>query len=179
MGLSTVQGIVEQHKGFVQVSSELGEGSVFELFFPETAAVDEVPLLNDDDGLPRGSERILFVDDDELLAGLGEMLLTNQGYQVVAETSSKAALEIFQKNPDQFDLVITDQTMPQMTGLEMINKMRQIRASIPTILCTGYSSKASPEELKKQNVGAFCLKPLKLSDLAQAVRSVLDSLPVK
>lgn len=174
MGLSTVQGIVKQHKGFIKVHSTSGHGSRFDLFFPEVTPVNHQHLLDEETNLPRGSERILMVDDDELLADLGVMLLSNQGYNVVGETSSVAALELFKKKPDQFDLLITDQTMPQMTGLELIRELKNVRQDLPTILCTGYSSKVSPDELNRLNVDAFCLKPLKLADLAHTVRNVLD-----
>lgn len=174
MGLSTVQGIVKQHKGFIKVHSASGYGSTFDLFFPEAIPVSTQFSLDEETKLPRGTERVLVVDDDELLADLGEMLLSNQGYKVMKETSSLAAMELFKKNPDQFDLLMTDQTMPQMTGLELIRELKSVRPDLPTILCTGYSSKVSPEELNRLNVDAFCLKPLKLTDLAHTVRNVLD-----
>jgi signal transduction histidine kinase/ActR/RegA family two-component response regulator len=174
MGLSTVQGIVKQHKGFINVHSASGFGSTFDLFFPEAIAIPAQFPMDEEIKLPRGTERVLVVDDDELLADLGEMLLSNQGYKVVTETSSLAALELFKKNPDKFDVLMTDQTMPQMTGLELIRELKSIRPDLPTILCTGYSSKVSPEELDRLNVDAFCLKPLKLADLAHTIRNVLD-----
>lgn len=174
MGLSTVHGIIEQHKGFIKVLSNPGQGATFNLFFPEVSSAELQQPLSEDNDLPRGSERILFVDDDELLADLGNMLLSNQGYRVDAQSSSNAALEMFRKDPDYYDLLISDQTMPQMTGLELISEVRAIRPNMPVVLCTGYSSKTSPEELKHHNVNAFCLKPLKLADLAQTVRAVLD-----
>jgi signal transduction histidine kinase len=176
MGLSTVHGIVEQHKGFVSVSSTPGRGSVFDLFLPESDATGLFPARRESNDLPRGFERILFVDDDALLADLGVMLLSNQGYHVEASTSSLAALERFAEDPNRFDLLITDQTMPQMTGLDLARQVRRIRPAMPVILSTGYSSKTSPEELARHGINAFCLKPLKLADLAQTVRFVLDNI---
>jgi len=174
MGLSTVQGIVKQHKGFIKVHSASGFGSTFDLFFPEAIAVSTLHHVDEETNLPRGTERVLLVDDDELLADIGEMLLSNQGYRVVKEVSSLNALELFKQNPDQFDVLMTDQTMPQMTGLELIRELKSIKPELSTILCTGYSSKVSPGELSRLSVDAFCLKPLKLADLAHTIRNVLD-----
>lgn len=174
MGLSTVQGIVKQHKGFIKVHSVSGVGSTFDIFIPEAVAISAQLHVDEEIQLPRGTERVLLVDDDELLADIGEMLLSNQGYRVVKEINSLAALELFKQNPDQFDVLMTDQTMPQMTGLELIRELKNIRPDLPTILCTGYSSKVSPEELNRLNVDAFCLKPFKLEDFAHTIRNVLD-----
>ena len=174
MGLSTVHGIVEQHGGLIKVQSIEGQGALFELFFPvvESAQVQEFSAVQAD--LPLGTERILFVDDEQMLASLGESMLSDLGYRVTVESNSVAALARFRSNPDNFDLLITDQTMPELTGLELSQQVRTIRPEFPIILCTGYSSKTSQEEVEKSAVTAFCMKPLERSALATVVRRVLD-----
>jgi CheY-like chemotaxis protein len=174
VGLSTVQGIVKQHGGLIKVNSTLGEGSCFELYFPvtEQTLTTETASVNDDQ--PEGTERILFIDDDEMLANLGKEILTDKGYQVTSMTESTEALKLFSANPDSFKLVITDQTMPALCGKELIQKMLKIRPDMPTIICTGYSSKINEVEARQLGAGAFLMKPLDLPELLQTVRRVLD-----
>jgi len=174
MGLATVQGIVAQHGGFIKVNSALNQGTTFDLYFP---IIEQTQLNNptaEDKTLPRGTESILFVDDDAMLASLGEQLLTGMGYQVCVTTDSPEALKMFTINADHFDLVITDQTMPQLSGKDLIEELKKVRADIPTILCTGYSSKIDEEKAKKLGINAFMMKPLGRIELAQTVRRVLD-----
>lgn len=174
MGLSTVQGIVAQHGGVINVSSILGQGTVFNLYFPivEHTRIDASTAAITT--LPRGTERILLVDDDELLADLGQQLLTEMGYRVSVMTESPEALKMFAANADHFDLVITDQTMPQLSGKELIAELKKIRPDIPTILCTGYSSKINEEDAKQLGISAFMLKPLDLASLTRTIRRVLE-----
>lgn len=174
MGLATVQGIINQHDGLIRVISIHGEGTTFELYFPvieQSKNVEPTPINAD---LPKGTEKILFVDDDEMLAKLGEMMLCEMGYQVTMMTESQEALKLFAANADHFDLVITDQTMPQLTGKELIQKLKQIRPDIQTIICTGFSSKVDKEKAKKLGADAFMMKPLDLPVLLQTIRQVLD-----
>ncbi|WP_175498328.1 hybrid sensor histidine kinase/response regulator [Desulfuromusa kysingii] len=174
VGLSTVQGIVNQHNGLIKVKSHLGEGTTFDLFFPVTAQPQVSAPKNSDEEEYKGAERILFIDDDEMLADIGSKMLTEMGYQVTMVTESQKALQLFMTDADSFDLVITDQTMPLLTGKELINKLKQIKPSIPTIICTGYSSKVDKAEAKKLGADAFMMKPLELSALLQIIRQVLD-----
>ncbi len=173
MGLATVQGIVAQHDGVIKVNSIPDQGTVFSIYFPVTnktvSKTEPSQKL-----LPEGTEKILFVDDDEMLASIGEMLLSEKGYRVTAMTESREALKLFAANPDHFDLMITDQTMPDVTGQELIQKLKKIKPDVRTILCTGYSSKINKEEAEKQGINAFCMKPLDLPELLQTVRRVLD-----
>ncbi len=174
MGLATVQGIVDQHGGLIKVKSILGEGTTFDLYFPvieQPQAVKPIPI---NPVLPKGTEKILFVDDDQMLAELGGKVLTEMGYRVVVMTESSEALKLFTTNPDHFDLLITDQTMPGLTGKDLIQKLLKIRPDLPTILCTGYSSKVNEDEAKELGARAFCMKPLDLPELLQTIRRVLD-----
>jgi PAS domain S-box-containing protein len=174
MGLSTVQGMIKKIGGQIKVSSKLGEGTTFDLYFPITDSVRAGALEGKEQILTRGTERILFVDDEEMLANLGETLLSEMGYQVSTMTDSTEAIKIFSANSDIFDLVITDQTMPKLTGKDLIAEIKKIRPNIPTILCTGYSSKIDEDEAPKLGISAFMMKPLELSQLSQTIRQVLD-----
>jgi len=172
MGLSIVHGIVKSYGGFVQCFSEVGKGAIFDVYFPVVEGEMPVETVEGDE-LCTGKERILFIDDEKLLAEMGKVMLERLGYQVTVSKSSLDALETFRRQPEQFDLVITDQTMPHMTGAEMASKMIEIRAEIPVILCTGYSSIISEEDAKSIGIKAFALKPLLKSDLSKLVQKVL------
>ena len=174
MGLATVQGIVDQHGGWIKVKSILGEGTTFDLYFPVIESPQAVKSIPINPALPKGTEKILFVDDDQMLAELGGNMLTEMGYRVVVMTESSEALKLFTANPDHFDLLITDQTMPGLTGKDLIQKLLKIRPDLPTILCTGYSSKVNEDEAKELGARAFCMKPLDLPELLQTIRRVLD-----
>ncbi|MDX2479944.1 MAG: ATP-binding protein [Desulfuromusa sp.] len=174
MGLSTVQGIVARHGGIIKVNSIPDQGTTFNLYFPiiEQTHIDEPAAENTT--LPKGTERILFVDDEEMLASLGEQLLTEMGYQVSMITNSTEALKMFIANADRFDLVITDQTMPNLSGKDLIEEIKKIRPDTPTILCTGDSSKINEGAAAELGISAYMMKPLDLPKLAQTVRRVLD-----
>ena len=173
MGLATVQGIVAQHGGVIRVNSIPDQGTVFDLYFPIVDAdLTDPATVNTE--LPRGTELILLVDDDEMLASLCGKLLTQMGYQVSIMTDSAEALKLFAANADRFDLVITDQTMPDLTGKDLIQKIKKIRTDIPTILCTGFSNQVNEEGAKGLGIDAFLMKPLDLPELSQTVRRVLD-----
>ena len=174
MGLSLVHGIVKDHGGFISVDSRLGEGTTFNIYFPAfTEIVTEqeaiAPKL-----LPTGNERILFVDDEECIAYSCNELLKCQGYKVTSVTSSVDALDIFKKRPEEFDLVFTDQTMPEMSGAELAIELLKIRADIPIILCSGYSAMVSEEDAKRMGIREFCMKPMGMEQLANVARRVLD-----
>jgi len=173
MGLATVQGIVAQHGGIIKVNSIPEQGTVFNLYFPivEETATEPKPLNED---MPKGTEKILFVDDDEMLVELGRLILTEMGYQVVTMTESTEALKLFTANPNHFDLVITDQTMPDLTGKDLLQELKKIRPDLRTILCTGFSSKIDEDRAKQQGIDAFCMKPFDLPEMLQTVRRVLD-----
>ena len=124
--------------------------------------------------IPTGKERILFVDDEEGLCKTGKGMLERLGYQVTVKTSPVDALEAFREKPDSFDLVITDLTMPHMTGIQMAKEMLSLRASLPIILCSGFSEMMTPDRAKSTGIRKFLLKPLIMTDLGKAVRCVLD-----
>jgi DNA-binding NtrC family response regulator len=121
-----------------------------------------------------GNERILFIDDEEILAEMSQAMLERLGYRVTVRRNSIEALNTFQNQPDKFDLVITDQTMPGMTGSDLAWRMLQIRPGIPIILCTGYSSLITEEKARGMGIKGFAMKPLAKKDIAALIREVLD-----
>jgi PAS domain S-box-containing protein len=173
MGLAVVHGIVKSCGGEITVASRPGEGTTFTILLPkitgEVAMAAAVPAP-----LPTGNESILFVDDEAMLVNLTREMLKKLGYQVVVQTSSLEALKIFQAQPEKFDLVITDQTMPHMTGLQLAQEFRHLRPDIPIILCTGYSEKVSLQNIKAAGINDLLMKPFVMRNLAETIRKVLD-----
>ena len=173
MGLAVVRSIVKSHKGTITLYSEIGRGTVFHVFLPRIPAEGETEQKAVEK-IPRGHERILFVDDEETLAYLGKEVLESLGYEVFAKTSSREAQDFFTEDPGRFDLVITDQTMPQITGIVLAERILQLRPDIPIILCTGYSELISREKAREMGIKAFLMKPLLIRELAVAIRKALD-----
>jgi two-component system, cell cycle sensor histidine kinase and response regulator CckA len=173
MGLSVVHGIIKSHGGGISVSSEPGKGTVFHILFPciEDESEPEVEIAVE---VPRGEERILFVDDEKAMVDTIQPMIERLGYKVTARTSSIEALEAFRANPDRFDLVITDFTMPNMTGLELTKELLKLRSDIPIILCTGYSEHVNEDKAKARGVRAFLMKPVVLGEIAKTIRKILD-----
>ena len=173
LGLSLVHGIVESYHGKIEVKSELGKGSVFSVYIP-TIKKDESYSSYEPSILPSGSERILLIDDEVSIAKMESQILESLGYMVVTRTSSVEALELFCSKPNDFDLVVTDMTMPNLTGDKLAVELMKIRPDIPVILCSGYSKKISGESAADIGIKAFAYKPVVKSDLAKTVRKVLD-----
>ena len=172
MGLAVVHGIVMKHNGAIFVESELEKGTTFNLFFPASEREPISEILIDED-LPVGKERILFIDDEESIVYVGRNRLERLGYQVETKTNPVEALEVFRDKPDRFDLVITDMTMPQMTGDFLVKEILRIRPDMPTILCTGFSEKIDEGKAKEIGIRQYIEKPVNRSDLAKMVRKAL------
>jgi PAS domain S-box-containing protein len=176
LGLSVVHGIVKSYGGRIAVSSEAGKGSTFDIYFPriETAGVPMEAYRAE--LLPLGSrERVLFVDDEKAIVDLSREILGHLGYEVVTRTSSIEALELFRARSDQFDLVITDMTMPNMTGDRLAKELLRIRPDIPIILCTGFSEHITEEKAKGIGIRELVMKPMTMRELATAMRRALNS----
>jgi signal transduction histidine kinase/ActR/RegA family two-component response regulator len=175
MGLSVIFGIVKNHRGDIKVYSEPGKGTIFNIFFPKLDAVNKENIQIEVKQDIRGNnERILFLDDEKTLAELGTHILTNLGYHVKSITSSIEALELFTADPDKYDLVITDMTMPDMTGVKLASEIHKIRPDISVILCTGFSDGVNKENYKDKGISALIMKPVVKRELADAIRGVLD-----
>ena len=170
MGLSMVHGIMKEYNGAIKVQSEVGKGSVFHLYFPLIRGIDDLKDNVETPLLVKGKGRILFVDDEKDLVEMGRNLLELLGYDVESCSDSIEALKIFKKDPDGFDLVVTDQTMPMMSGVELAGEIMKIRPQIPVFLCTGYSSFVSQQEAKQLGIREFFLKPISAEELSQAIR---------
>ncbi len=173
LGLSVVYGIVKDHGGTIHVASQRDKGTTFTVLLPlierETMPREETVLP-----IPKGRGHILLVDDEEALARMSREMLTSLGYDVTLRYSSLDALEAFRKNPQQFDLVFTDMTMPNMSGALLAREMLKIRHDIPIILVTGFSERINEEDAKSIGIREFLMKPVSLANLSQTVRKVLD-----
>jgi PAS domain S-box-containing protein len=176
MGLSIVHGIVTRCEGFVTVDSVPGQGTTFHVFLPVAAESQPAPVAPDE-SLPHGSGHILFIDDEEMLVSIVKIMLERLGYVVTARTSSLEALTTFQNQPDLFDLVITDLTMPGMTGLDLSRRLLQIRPDLPIILCTGFSTLVTEEKARALGIRALAYKPLTKKDMAPLINSILHPKP--
>ncbi len=174
LGLSTVHGIVKDHGGCIKVYSEVGVGTAFHVFLPATDTASKT-VAKEAEQLPRGNECILLVDDEKALIDLGRDLLERLGYRVETRASSIDAIEAFRSNSQKYNLVISDMTMPKMTGDEMARQMKAIRPDIPIILCSGFSDRINAQTMKAIGISTVLMKPVLYADLAHTVRQVLDA----
>lgn len=175
MGLAMVHGIVKRHDGHVVAESEPGKGSVFHIFLPRTPSLER-PKSEPLPQLVFTKGRILFVDDEKALVDIGKEMLESMGFEVVTRTSSIEALEAFRFRADDFDLVITDQAMPNMTGLELAREMLSIRPGMPVILCTGFSEAVSYERIREIGIGDFIMKPILRQEMMEAIGRLLGEM---
>ena len=174
LGLSVVHGIAQSHQGGVTCQSTPGRGTTFTLYLPriEDAAVSRESMAENE--IPAGTETILFVDDEAMLADTSGQILSTLGYYVVAKTSSPEALKLFSETPDRFDAVITDMAMPHLTGDKLARKILDIRPDMPIIICTGYSEYISNSGALQLGIRDFLMKPYTIDELAGALRRALD-----
>ncbi|MBF0375867.1 MAG: PAS domain S-box protein [Desulfamplus sp.] len=175
MGLAIVLGIVKNHNGSIEVESNPQYGTTFTIFFPlhgqESKVDDNKEALQDN--LYHGTERILLVDDDEFIVDMTNEMLERLGYKVESKGDPEEALELFMANPSAFDLIITDMTMPNMTGAKLAQKVKKIRADIPIIVSSGYTSEVNEEKARETGIAAYLMKPVSMQELGQTIRDVL------
>jgi CheY-like chemotaxis protein/anti-sigma regulatory factor (Ser/Thr protein kinase) len=174
LGLSIVHGIVTKIGGQIKVYSEPGEGTTFSVYLPVIEEAQNIIETHSDTAVLRGNERILLVDDEEPIVEMEKQMLERLGYQIKARTSSIEALATFRVSPDQFDIVITDMTMPNMAGDKLSMELKKIRQDIPIIICSGFSELMSEEKATALGINGFLTKPVLMKDLANKIRDILD-----
>jgi CheY-like chemotaxis protein len=177
LGLSVVHGILKHHGGSIQATSEPGKGSKFQVYLPRIPGLAQTVQAETLQPAASGGGRILFVDDEEDIVFSGENMLTRLGYQVVSSRSAQEALELFRRQPGHYDLVITDLTMPQMSGDQLAEALVRLRPDIPIILCTGFGpgfrSTLGTLEMRSEGIREVVMKPFDRADMAQAIRRAL------
>ena len=175
LGLSVVHGIVESYQGHISVYSEPGKGTSFHVYLPRLAETPSFAAAVCSEIIPLGTERLLVVDDEEMISMMLQLILQSLGYQVTLSSDSLEALALITQNPMAFDLLITDMTMPRLTGFELAQKALRLRPDLPIILCTGFSELINKEQAQALGIRAYLLKPVSVRELGQAVRNVLDA----
>ena len=177
MGLAVIHGIVEEYHGVIEVESRIGAGSIFRVSLPAMEDADAAPPAvqkTPEQKTVTGNEKILVVDDDLLLVRINGRILSDLGYQVTEETSSRKALEKVRQDPEFYDLLITDQTMPHLTGAELTTEVIKVNPNIAVIMCTGHSSVVSAKDALMLGISRYLYKPVENMELVHAVREVLE-----
>jgi CheY-like chemotaxis protein len=175
MGLHIVHEIIRSYKGMTCISSDSNQGTTIDVYLPLMDIRSDINSeMSLETHVPVGNETILLVDDEEDVLEMMHLLLERLGYQVISMMDSAKALEVFQKTSQTFDLVITDQTMPKMTGMELIKKIRLIRSDIPVILCTGFDEKITEENARQLGISALVGKPVRIAKIAKKIREVME-----
>ena len=175
MGLSVVHGIVKAMNGAVQVSSEPGRGTEFRVYLPVVGKGAEKKEVLTHETLPGGSEKVLLVDDEDAIIAMERQVLERLGYDVTPCPGSMEALETFRAGADQFDLVITDMAMPNLSGDKLAAELIRIRPDIPILLCTGFSETLTEDRIESLGIKGLILKPVIMKDLALKIREVLGT----
>jgi len=178
LGLAVVHGIVKDSHGHISVYSELGQGTTFHVYLPiadkESLKIHEPEMKTDEEQPQRGTERIMVIDDEETIVKYVSDVLDKMGYKTTCYTNGLQAFQDFARSPGNFDLVITDMTMPYMTGADLAQKILEIKADIPIILCTGYSELVNKEKALAMGIAAYLQKPVSVNSLLTEIRNTLD-----
>jgi len=173
LGLASAYGIIKNHGGFINVYSEKGEGTTFNIYLPasEKEIIEEKKLSKD---VLRGSETVLIVDDEDMIIDVGEQLLQKLGYEVLIARSGKEATEIYEKNKDKIDIVILDMIMPDMSGSDTFDRLKEIKSGVKVLLSSGYSINGKATEILDRGCNGFIHKPFSMKDFSQKLREILD-----
>ena len=174
LGLSVALGIVINHGGDIAVESEMGKGSTFQVYLPQSARVETAAIPGDGKIDTRGGERGLFVDDESAITFVAKNALENLGYKVTALNNAAEALKVFGRDPGQFDILITDYTMPNMTGLQLAVELKKMRQDLAVIIASGYNDTINEENMSSFNINEYVMKPFTGRDLGRAIRKSLD-----
>jgi PAS domain S-box-containing protein len=173
LGLSVVQGIVKSCHGDIHVYSEPGKGTEVHVYLPIIKKLSKKDLPDPSEPIQGGAERILLVDDEEIIIKMEKRMLERLGYHVTSRAGSLEAFEVFKANPDTFDLIVSDMTMPNMTGVQLANKIKAVRTDIPIIICTGFSDQINEKTSKKLGIQGYIMKPVIIREIAKTIREVL------
>ena len=174
LGLAVAYGIIREHRGNIKIDTEIGKGTTFTAYLPLMEKSDGAKSIDTAEKWVGGNERILLVDDDESVVTLEEQVLERMGYKVTSRLHSIEALETFKASPQVFDMVVTDMSMPKMTGIQLSKALLSIRPDIPIIICTGFSEHLTEENLDSYGLKGMLMKPIVGRKMAQMVRKVLD-----
>ena len=174
LGLAVVHGIVKDHGGEISVYSKESKGTIFSVYLPVMEKHMDDEKDTEADVLPGKGETILFIDDEEMIVDVSREMLERLGYKVFTETDPVKAIEMFKEGPDKFDLVITDKTMPHMTGFDVVRAIKNIRADVPVLICSGYQEIGDMEKLTALGISQLITKPIRISSLSKAIRDALD-----
>ncbi|MBN1104949.1 MAG: response regulator [Deltaproteobacteria bacterium] len=173
LGLSIVHGIVRSCQGAIRVESQKGKGTTFTIYLPSLKALAAEPIA-EEKPIPRGTQRILLVDDEAVIVEMYSEILRCLGYTVDSSVDPLRALDLFRADPACYDLVITDMTMPKMRGDRLAAEVMRLRPEIPVILCTGFSDQISESIAREMGIRAFVMKPIVIGDIAEKIRRVLE-----
>jgi CheY-like chemotaxis protein len=174
IGLAVVHGIVTAYQGDIDVESEVGKGSTLSVYIPLLSAEDMIKSVASEGELSRGNEHILLVDDKQELTEVLSRMLIFLGYEVSAFNRGKEGLAVFMRSPNDYDAVVTDMTMPHMTGIALAQEVKKVRPEMPVVLLTGYSETLSADKMAKLGIDASLLKPVLIRELAGALKMVLQ-----
>ena len=173
LGLASVYGIVKTHNGYIEIDSQPGQGTTIQIYLPASEKNPDAPKKPKEE-LTKGKEHILFVDDESMLLEVGSELLEMVGYQVQAADSGQKALEIFERDKDDIDLVLFDMIMPGMNGGELFDKLKEIKPDVKAILSSGYSIDGQAQEIMTRGCNGFIQKPFDVKGLSRKIRDILE-----